>query len=47
MLQHDVSDFMFSGKAFQILEPSDVRLLSLKVADLRAFTKISLGLHSS
>ena len=39
MLQHDVSNFLFSGKAFQILEPSDVRLLPLKVADLAHLLK--------
>ena len=35
---------MFCGKAFQILGPNVARLLSPKVADLRALTKISLGL---
>ena len=35
---------MFCGKAFQILGPNVARLLSLKLADLRVFTKISLGL---
>ena len=36
---------MFCGKAFQILGPYIARLLSPKVVDLWAFTKISLGLN--
>ena len=35
---------MFCGKAFQILGPNVARLLSPKVTDLRAFTKMLLGL---
>ena len=35
---------MFCGEAFQILGPNVARLLSPKVADLRVFAKISLGL---
>ena len=35
---------MFCFKAFQILVPRFARLLSPKVADLRAFTKVSLDL---
>ena len=35
---------MFCGKAFQILAPNVTRLLSLKVADVRAFATIPLGL---
>ena len=35
---------MFYGKAFQILGPNVARILSPKVADLWAFTKIPLGL---
>ena len=35
---------MLYGKAFQILAPNVTKLLSPKVADLRDFTKIPLGL---
>ena len=43
-LTSEFSTFMFCGKAFQILGPNVARFLSPKVADLRAFTKILLGL---
>ena len=45
-IQFKFSAFIFFGKAFQILRPNVARLLFPKVADLRVFTKMSLGLKA-
>ena len=43
-LTQEFCAFIFCVKAFQILSPIVAKLLSPKVADVRAFTKISFGL---